>query len=133
MKSKVEQMTQRTWNVPVFDFFDLTSKQKDPPLEGFDMELDAYTRLKYNFEGVYSIMDNLATTTNAFVSQNIESPINQSMQSFNSGANNDDAVQNLNNLNTNIDLNGILPSTNKTADADTGTLDYATAYKTLHE
>ena len=50
VKAKIEQLTQRKWNVPIFDFFDLTSKYKDPPQEGFDYTIDAYVRLKYNFE-----------------------------------------------------------------------------------
>jgi hypothetical protein len=33
VKGKIEQITQRTRNVPVFDFFNLTTKFKNPPLQ----------------------------------------------------------------------------------------------------
>jgi hypothetical protein len=46
-------------------------------LEGFEYKIDAYARLKYNFEGVYAVMDNLAQAANQVVSKNIEAPIQQ--------------------------------------------------------
>jgi hypothetical protein len=75
VKAKIEQITQRTWNVPIFDYFDLTTNFKQPPLEGFEYQVDAYVRLKYNFEGVYTVMDNLAQTANQVVSKTIIAPI----------------------------------------------------------
>ncbi len=117
-------MTQRTRNVPIFDFFDLTTKYVDPPLQGFDIQMDAYTRLKYNFEGVYSLMDSLANTANDFVSKNIQTPIQKGTNLVTSGLNNNNINNGIQNI-PNLNINGYLPSD------DSGSLDYTTAYKTL--
>jgi hypothetical protein len=75
VKGKIEQITQRTRNVPAFDFFDLTTKYRSAPLEGFDYKLDAYTRLKFNFDGVYTLIDNIAQASNKTVTEVSEKPL----------------------------------------------------------
>ena len=72
IKGKIEQLTQRTRNVPVFDYFDITTKFQDPPLQWFDYKFDAYATLKFNFDGVYDILNSIASTTNTLVSEATE-------------------------------------------------------------
>ncbi|MFZ2718776.1 MAG: VCBS repeat-containing protein, partial [Candidatus Absconditicoccaceae bacterium] len=66
VKGKIEQLTQRTYDVPFFDFMNLTMKFKDPPLKGFDYEIDSYVNLQFNFDGVYSVFDGLADQINKY-------------------------------------------------------------------
>lgn len=87
VKAKIEQITQRTWNVPIFDYFDVTTKNKVTPLQGFDYKMDAYTTLKYNFDGVYNVMNNIAQTTNLIMQQHVDAPIQQGMKKTNNALN----------------------------------------------
>ena len=66
VKARIEQMTQRTRNVPIFDYFNLTTKYKDPPLRWFDWKLDAYLELRYNFDWVYNFINSAASFVNWF-------------------------------------------------------------------
>ena len=131
VKGKVEQITQRTRNVPVFDYFDLTTKFKDPPLEGFDYKMDAYTTLKFNFDGVYDVFNNIASITNNMVSQNIEAPIQKAVDWTTDKANNngitDTGFDIIDGLNQNLNFNGYIPQ-----EEDEGEMmDYASAYSEL--
>ena len=80
VKAKVEQITQRTWNVPVFDYFNLTTKYQDPPLQWFDYKMDAYATLKFNFDGVYDVFNNIANVTNNIMSQTVEAPVQKAVE-----------------------------------------------------
>lgn len=80
VKAKIEQLTQRTRNVPIFDYFDLTTKYRDPPLKWFDRKLDAYLELRYNFDGVYNFINSAASFVNGF-SNNLENKAAESIDS----------------------------------------------------
>jgi len=126
VKARIEQLTQRKRNVPIFDFFDLTSKYQDPPLQWFDYTIDAYVRLKYNFEGVYSILDGLAQASNQVISTHIEAPM-QSISTFlSSGADalNEQLQKGENNININI---------NRLTPMDAPGMEYADAYRQLQQ
>jgi hypothetical protein len=114
--------------VPAFDFFDLTTKYKNPPLQGFDYSIDAYTRLKYNFDGVYTLINNIADASNKMITENIEKPIGKGINDANSWMNTN-IQQNIDNASTNIDVNiqGFMQS------QTTGELAYADAYKKLNQ
>lgn len=136
VKGKVEQITQRTREVPVFDFFNLTTKYKDPPLQGFDYKLDAYATLKFNFDGVYDVFNTIAQSANSIVSQKIEAPIQEGVDRTTEKANNNrlttgaNAIENFDqniNPNINLNVNGYLPK------EETSMLDYQVAYNKLKQ
>lgn len=131
VKGKIEQMTQRTWNVPIFDTFNLTTKFKDPPLQGFDYRMDAYLTLKYNFDGVYDVFNNIANITNNFVSKNIEAPIQETMKNatdtFNNNVVTDTGFDLIQQFDQNINLN------RNDVEGDTGMIDYRTAKNELKQ
>lgn len=130
VKGKVEQITQRTWNVPVFDFFNMTLKFKDPPLQGFDYKLDAYTQLKFNFDGVYDVFNNIAKITNNIVSEKIEAPIQKAVDRTTDKVNNNYIMSGFNaveDFDQNINFNGYLHS------EETGMMEYNTAYAELKQ
>jgi hypothetical protein len=110
VKWKIEQITQRTWNVPIFDFFNLTTKFKDPPLQWFDYKLDAYATLKFNFDGVYDVFNSIAQTANSFTSQKIEAPIQKAVNQTTNTLNNNSIVtgilEPIENFDQNINING---------------------------
>jgi hypothetical protein len=66
VKTRIEQLTQRTYEIPLFDNINLSkdmSYQQDK-LEGFDFQIDAYVNFTMNFNGVYSLIQWLADTIN---------------------------------------------------------------------
>lgn len=134
VKGKVEQITQRTWNVPVFDFFDLTTKYNSPPLQWFEYKLDAYTTLKFNFDGVYDVFNTIAQTTNEFVSKKIEAPIQEAIKDTTDKLNNNAIVTGIFNpiedFDQNINFNGYVP---KSSQETTGMIDYKVAYNQLKQ
>lgn len=121
VKAKIEQLTQRTRNVPVFDFFDLTSKFKDPPLEWFDYTIDAYVRLKYNFEWVYALIDSIVQSANQIVTSTIEAPMQEAVKK----------TTNLLNSGTNINIPDWTLNINSMLPMDATGLEYADAYQQL--
>lgn len=132
VKGKVEQITQRTWNVPIFDYFNMTTKFKDPPLQWFDYKLDAYTTLKFNFDGVYDVFNNIAQTANSFVSKQVEAPIQKAIKQTTEKLNNNAIMSGLNtieNLDQNINFNGY----NTQTGGVTGMIEYKTAYNELKQ
>ena len=50
--------------------------------------MDAYTTLKFNFDGVYDVFNNIASLTNEVVSKTIEAPMNKAIQQVTNAANN---------------------------------------------
>jgi len=132
VKGKVEQITQRTWNVPVFDYFNLTTKFKDPPLQGFDYQLDAYTTLKFNFDGVYDVFNSIAQTANGFTNTAIEAPIQKAVDRTTDKANNNALVTGILNPIEDFDQN-INFNSYHSAQEDTGMLEYKTAYNELKQ
>lgn len=132
VKGKVEQITQRTRNVPIFDFFDLTTNFKDPPLQWFDYKLDAYTTLKFNFDGVYDVFNSIAQTANSFVSKKIEAPIQKAIEQTTEKLNTNDLIDKLNSIeefdqNINMNMNGYIPKTEETTEM----IEYNVAYSEL--
>lgn len=132
MKGKVEQITQRTWEVPVFDFFNMTTKYKDPPLQGFDYKLDAYATLKFNFDGVYDVLNNIAQSANSLVSKKVEAFIQKTIDRTTENANNNLLTTGANAIeefdqNININTNSYLPK------EESGMMDYQTAYNKLKQ
>ena len=66
VKTRIEQLTQRTYEIPLFDNINLSkdmSYQQDK-LEGFDFQIDAYVNFTMNFNGVYSLIKWLADSIN---------------------------------------------------------------------
>jgi len=70
VKSKIEQMTQRSWNVPFFDYLDMTTTFRDPPMQWFDYQIDTFINLQFNFNGVYDTINYMANR----VSENVTKP-----------------------------------------------------------
>lgn len=81
VKSKVEQMTQRSWNVPFFDYLDLTTLFRDPPMQWFDYQIDTFVNLQFNFNGVYDIVNSMAE----LVSENVTKPFEWRVNKANEG------------------------------------------------
>lgn len=71
VKSKIEQLTQRTWQVPIFDYFNLTSKRQQPPLQWFDYQVDAFVDFNIDFNAAINAVENLADQWNGFVTQKL--------------------------------------------------------------
>jgi len=62
VKTRIEQMTQRTWNVKPFDMLSIT--RITPPLRGFDIRVDTYVDFQLNFDGLFTVLDELAGKIN---------------------------------------------------------------------
>ncbi len=110
VKAKIEQITQRTWNVPIFDYFDLTTKYTDPPLQWFDYQLDAYATLKFNFDGVYDVFNNIANVSNNIMNQYVEpaiqSGVNRATDKMNNNQITNTGFEFIEKLDQDINLNG---------------------------
>ena len=71
--------------------------------------MDAYATLKFNFDGVYDVFNNIANITNEAVSKTVEAPLQKAMDTINSGINNNALTSGFNtieNLDQNINFNG---------------------------
>lgn len=64
VKARIEQMTQRTYNVPRVDNLDLTAYFKQTPLQWVDIQVDSYVNLQYNFDAFYSLLKGMVDTIN---------------------------------------------------------------------
>ncbi len=64
VKAKIEQMTQRTYEVPFVDKLDFTAKLWQAPLQGLDYQVDALVNLEYSFDGFYSLLKSLTNGIN---------------------------------------------------------------------
>jgi len=93
--------------------------------------MDAYATLKFNFDGVYDVFNNIAQTANSFTSQKIEAPIQQAVDQTTNVLNNNAIVTGIlnpiENLDQNINLNGFNDQ------EESGMLDYQTAYVQLKQ
>ncbi len=100
VKSKIEQLTQRTWNVPWFDNIDLTLSSYFPKdkLQWFDWKIDTYITFKYNFSYLYDII----VAVGEYVSDKVNS------------------ISNLQWFNINEKINDFLLNKNKTWTNSTG-------------
>ena len=64
VKAKIEQMTQRTYEVPFVDKLDFTAKLWQAPLQGLDYQVDALVNLEYSFDGFYSLLKSITDGIN---------------------------------------------------------------------
>jgi hypothetical protein len=87
VKSKIEQMTQRTRNVPFFDYLNQTSKYQQPPLQGFDYQIDSFVQIQFNFEPVYTFINSIAQQVNKVVDNTVQPIINNPINEFNETVN----------------------------------------------
>jgi len=72
LKSKVEQLTQRTRNVPIFDYISQIPAVKMPnlwdvPLQWFDYKIDSYISLRFSFDQAFEFVDLLVSNANEYV------------------------------------------------------------------
>jgi hypothetical protein len=104
VKSKVEQMTQRSWNVPFFDYFDLTTMFRDPPLQWFDYQIDTFVNLQFNFNGVYDIVNAMANHVNEWVGK-LEWAVNKWIDTATDFMNQDIVNDVIDSVQNNIDIN----------------------------
>lgn len=109
VKSKVEQMTQRSWNVPFFDYLDLTTLFRDPPLQWFDYQIDTFVDLQFNFNGVYDIVNSMASFVNENVAQPFEWIVNKGINEATEFMNQDAVNDVINTTQWNIDINIDVP------------------------
>ena len=68
VKAKVEQITQRSYNVPWVDNLDLgaliQSKLRKTNLKGVDYQVDSYVNLQYNFDQFYAFLKGVTDEIN---------------------------------------------------------------------
>ena len=62
VKTRIEQLTQRTRSVAPFDSLSITRIQ--PPLRWFDLRVDSYLNFELNFDVLYNMLDKLAKWIN---------------------------------------------------------------------
>lgn len=80
VKAKIEQLSQRTYEVPYFDnILDLTNNlkltaKKNSPV-GFDFEISSHVNLQFDSSIIYSFLDTITKELNSF-SYNIETEAN---------------------------------------------------------
>lgn len=83
VKSRIEQLTQRTWRVEPFDMLNITFV--DPPLEWYDVRIDLYTRLRFRFDMFYESAKWIADSINE-VTNWISWVVTETTASFNSSS-----------------------------------------------
>ncbi len=91
--------------------------------------MDAYATLKFNFDGVYDVFNNIANITNNIVSQTVEAPIQKAVEQATDKLNNNAIVSGANfieGLDQNININGY-----NSPQEETGMIEYADAYAEL--
>ena len=64
VKARIEQMTQRSYEVPRVDNLDLTIYFKQTPLQGIDIAVDSFVNLQYNFDAFYSLLKSIVDPIN---------------------------------------------------------------------
>ncbi|MDR2415345.1 MAG: hypothetical protein LBD75_01710, partial [Candidatus Peribacteria bacterium] len=81
VKAKIEQLTERTYEVPWIDkILDLTNIEAlKPKLQGFDYEIDAQTNIQFNFSMIYAFLDAVTKHINN-LSTSVVSVINEGTQ-----------------------------------------------------
>lgn len=62
VKTRVEQLTQRTWKVEPFDSISITKIK--PPLQGSDIHVDTYINMQLNFDEIYKTLEEYAEQVN---------------------------------------------------------------------
>lgn len=72
-------MTQRSWSVQPFDSLSITKIQ--PPLRGFDIEIDTYINMQFNFNAIYDLLDQFAQQINNNTNDVFESVVTENISS----------------------------------------------------
>jgi hypothetical protein len=62
VKTRIEQLTQRTWNVEPFDSLSITRIQ--PPLRWFDLRVESYLNFQLNFDVLYDVLNSMTAKIN---------------------------------------------------------------------
>ena len=107
MKSKIEQLTQRTRQIPGFDYLNTTINQT--PLVGFDFRLDAYVDLQFNFDVVSNFFGELASRLNQWTKKTILNPVDKGINDVSTSVNQSNFIQGIDNVSTqNINFNGVI-------------------------
>ena len=107
VKAKIEQMTQRTYEVPFVDKLDFTAKLWQAPLQGLDYQVDALVNLEYSFDGFYSLLKSLTNGINDqtnMITSRANTQTSQADDYLNEQANTLDTAANAWNLNIKADL-----------------------------
>lgn len=134
VKAKVEQMTQRTWDVPIFDFFNQTFTWKtDPKPQWFDLQLDGFLQFKMDFSWFYGFLNQIAETANSF-SYNVSNSYSKAVNQATSGLKNNKVMDFLNKDIQDVNLDFTVPPLDIPLDwliSETPTLEYDVAYKQL--
>ncbi|HMT27496.1 MAG TPA: hypothetical protein PKD96_04265, partial [Candidatus Absconditabacterales bacterium] len=84
VKSKIEQLTQRTWEVNPFDSLKIT--RNPTPLQGMDIRVDTFVNLRFNFDQVYAVIKSIADGVNQRTEKPgkiLESKINEGSRNLN--------------------------------------------------
>lgn len=103
VKARIEQMTQRSYEVPWVDRLDLTHYFKQTPLQGIDLQVDSFVNLQYNFDGFYALLKSLVENVNQSTMEVVSQVQNLSDQISEAQ---DQATQELNDFtNQNVELN----------------------------
>jgi hypothetical protein len=81
VKAKIEQLTERTYEVPWIDrISDITNIEAGKPkLKGFDYEIDAQTNIQFNFSTIGNLLDTITTSINN-LSTSVVSLVNEGTQ-----------------------------------------------------
>lgn len=82
VKTRIEQLTQRTWEIPLFDNINLTqdmSYQQDK-LEWFDFKIDAFVNFTMNFTAVYDLIQGIADQINDYTKKITDRDPNERVQ-----------------------------------------------------
>jgi len=135
IKTKVEQLTQRTWDVPVFDFFDQTfTWNSDPKLQWFDLQLDSFLQFKMDFSLFYWFLNQIAGTINSF-SYWVSDVYSRGINRVNSWLNNNAVTDFLNQDIQDVNFDLSVPKLDIPIDAlwYVWEVDYEVAYKQLNE
>lgn len=70
VKTRVEQMTQRTWEIPFFDRIKVLLP--DVPLVWFDIKVDTYVNLQVDLHAVYELVDRFVGRINRWSSEKVQ-------------------------------------------------------------
>lgn len=134
VKTKVEQMTQRTWDVPIFDFFDQTfTWQTDKKPQWFDFQIDWFLQFTMDFSPFYWFLNQIAETVNG-VTYKVTSSYAKGLSAVNSWLQNNAVVDFLNKDIKDLDMDFTVPPLDFSItplSTTVETIDYDVAYKQL--
>ena len=129
VKTRVEQLTQRTRPVEPFD--SLAVVLPEPPLPWFDIQITAMVDLEFSFDVLYDVLDEIASETNKEVSKMMDGLQENLIQAQNWALNNDvweflndtgELLQDWANLELDLDIEWALNGSTTWRDIDIDTL-----------